>query len=71
MRSLLAISIGTGDGSRFASVAARILRSQSKSPGVRFGCVSLLIFELVMLGLERVQFQQEDVSIYENPPVPT
>jgi hypothetical protein len=39
VRSLPAISIGIGGGSRFASVAACSLRSQSKSSGVRFGFV--------------------------------
>ena len=46
VRSLPAISIGIGGGSRFASVAACSLRSQSKSSGVRFGFVALILFQL-------------------------
>jgi hypothetical protein len=42
VRSLPAISIGIGGGPCFASVAACILRSQSKSSGVRFGLVALM-----------------------------
>lgn len=46
VRSLPAISIGTGDGPRFASAAAFSLRSQSKSSGVRFRFVALILFRL-------------------------
>jgi hypothetical protein len=46
VRSLSAISIGTGDGPRFASAAAFSVRSQSKSSGVRFGFVALILFRL-------------------------
>lgn len=46
VRSLPAISIGTGDGRRLASAAAFSLRSHSKSSGVRFGFAALILFRL-------------------------
>ena len=46
VRSLPAISIGTGDGRRLASAAAFSLRSHSKSSGIRFGFAALILFRL-------------------------
>lgn len=46
VRSLPAISTGTSDGPGFASATAFSLRSQSKSSGVRFEFVALILYRL-------------------------
>lgn len=63
VRSLRAISIGIGDGSRFASVAACILRSQSKSSGVRFGFVALILSNLLRFARQYVDRPRTDSRI--------
>ena len=63
VRSLPAISVGIGGGSRFASVAACILRSQSKSSGVRLGFVALILSNLLGFAKQHVDRPRTDSRI--------